>query len=253
MNWEEAKKSEVFSVLTGSRLYGTDRPDSDYDIRSVFIGSPLYTGPTTIRNPDGSDESTVEIREFVRLLTQGDNQKIEMLFAPSSYIYMLDQKHFQPILDIRKTFLSKAWGVKFLGFARKVIYIMQEQGGTCYTDLAHIWRVLACAFCTPYSPVVVDDFSINRSLLRQLKSGGLDASDMRLILKNYIIPLANSLTTTTFPEVDMKLVQTALGLVLTRFWGQNESEPSSTVGKPARKESGEGQGTNDLARGYDPE
>ena len=244
MNWEEAKKREVFSVLTGSRLYGTERPDSDFDIRSVFIADPLYTGPTTIRNPDGSDESTCELREFVRLLVQGDNQKIEMLYAPSNKVYLLDTRHFQPILDTKKTFLSKAWMGKTLGFARSVVSRSPEPWPSKHKDVAHVLRVLTAMHRTNLSgcfdPVVRNAVELEH--LTRLKSGLASNQDLETAISMYIKPLEKYLsevhTLKPLPDVELSRVQTALGTVLTRFWGyHDEPKPSTTAVEPETYES----------------
>lgn len=43
MNYDEALKCSIFRFISGSHAYGTNRPDSDQDVRGVFI-APLSKG-----------------------------------------------------------------------------------------------------------------------------------------------------------------------------------------------------------------
>ena len=43
MRYEEALNSCIFRYVSGSRAYGTEREDSDYDYRGVFLAPMVYS------------------------------------------------------------------------------------------------------------------------------------------------------------------------------------------------------------------
>lgn len=77
----------ILSVVTGSRLHGLAKPDADWDIRGVFKHDALdiispYRNPETVSWIEGSmDNTSYELRDFVKLLTQGNPNHLEVLYS----------------------------------------------------------------------------------------------------------------------------------------------------------------------------
>ena len=70
----------VVASITGSRLYGTARPDSDHD---VFLVSAPRTRPRhTIR--DGADVAVFDIATFARSISIGASNALDVLWSPPS-------------------------------------------------------------------------------------------------------------------------------------------------------------------------
>lgn len=68
----------VVASITGSRLYGTARPDSDHD---VFLVSAPRTRPRhTIR--DGVDVAVFDIATFARSISIGASNALDVLWSP---------------------------------------------------------------------------------------------------------------------------------------------------------------------------
>lgn len=91
-------KKILFKCLTGSKLYGTNTPDSDDDFIGVFaneeddyfgLQNPADEMTDNIKLSDGdrntkgdTDCKYVSIRQFLKLAAQGQSAQLEMLFAP---------------------------------------------------------------------------------------------------------------------------------------------------------------------------
>ena len=81
----------VFATLYGSKLYGTDSPASDTDVRGVFIPNMrdllLGTWPQHyVFKPEKDtdeqvDEQYLSLHYFLKLLTQGETNCLDMFFS----------------------------------------------------------------------------------------------------------------------------------------------------------------------------
>lgn len=131
MNFD-IRKSTVFLTLSGSRAYGFNNDDSDYDYRGICI-PPLnsYIGihPKFEQMVDkngwkyfqdivkrDADLQVMEICKFVNLALQSNPSLIEILFSDEdSFVY----KHpsMDLLLNNRDLFLSKRAKARFCGYA----------------------------------------------------------------------------------------------------------------------------------------
>lgn len=107
----------LFECVTGSRAHGTDTPESDVDLRGVFI-SPrsLFFGsgaPDQVSD-EKNDETYYEIGRFVSLLAANNPNLLEMLFTPADCV-----RFRHPAMDrIRpEAVLSKRCRDTFAGYA----------------------------------------------------------------------------------------------------------------------------------------
>ncbi|MCK9369192.1 nucleotidyltransferase domain-containing protein [Candidatus Dojkabacteria bacterium] len=118
----------IFLTKFGSQLYGTNTPESDLDIKGVFIPSRdmMYLGeiPKSIQNESSNCKNTKDdidiqlysIQYFFKLAKDGDTNAIDMLHAGSSVV-LYSSLEWEAIHDNRKMFYSK--NIKsFLGFAK---------------------------------------------------------------------------------------------------------------------------------------
>lgn len=119
MNLEELKKSKsiIFECISGSKAYDLATPNSDTDIRGVFIlpkeqfYSLDYVGQI---NNETNDEAYYELRKFIELCAKNNPNILEMLNIPDERILY---KH--PLFDeIKKEiFLSKLCKNTFANYA----------------------------------------------------------------------------------------------------------------------------------------
>ena len=119
MTIESIKKENliVLEVVSGSRAYGTNLPESDLDIKGVFI-QPQTQFYGFNYTPQISDEKNdvvyYELKRFIELLAVNNPNILEMLAAPADCIRI---KH--PLLDplTPKLVLSKLCEKAFAGYA----------------------------------------------------------------------------------------------------------------------------------------
>lgn len=84
----------VFKTYYGSRLYGTAGPNSDTDIKGVFLPKKedlllcktpkhfiLNTNKSGANTKDDTDESYLSLHYFIELLTQGETNALDMFFS----------------------------------------------------------------------------------------------------------------------------------------------------------------------------
>ncbi|MFT5108664.1 MAG: hypothetical protein ACI9UA_004308 [Pseudoalteromonas tetraodonis] len=107
----------LLECLSGSRAYGTDTPESDTDIRGIFIASPeQYYGLDQPRqiNDDTNDTTFYEIGRFIELLITNNPNILELIFTSGDAIL-----HRSPLLAplVPGDYLSKLCEQTFAGYA----------------------------------------------------------------------------------------------------------------------------------------
>lgn len=114
MNLEELRKSDriIFECIAGSRLYGTNTPDSDFDIRGFYVNSPLeYLGlkrtePVLQIGDEKHNNVYYSLKRAFELLEESNPNQIELLYVPEDCV-----KIKKPIMDElianRHLFISK--------------------------------------------------------------------------------------------------------------------------------------------------
>lgn len=91
MTLEEARspRCRLLEVISGSRAYGTDTPESDTDIKGVFV-QPLdgFFGLERVEqiNNESNDIAFYEVGRFAELLAKNNPNLLEMLFTPAGCI-----------------------------------------------------------------------------------------------------------------------------------------------------------------------
>lgn len=144
----------ICEIVTGSHLYGTNRPESDVDRTGVFLPTrhdllQIQNCPTEFtrnvkvtdgpRNGAGDmDIKFYGIKRFCELATQGQPGQLELLFAPS-YQTLVDTPEWRYILKNKEIFLSQKGITPFLGFATAQAHKATMKGD----NLTFIREVLA--------------------------------------------------------------------------------------------------------------
>lgn len=113
----KSRKLLLFECISGSKAYGTDLPDSDTDLKGVFIlpESDFYGLDYTEQvASEKNDEVYYELRRFAELLYQSNPSILEMLASPPDCILYCD-----PLFEVflRENFLSRRCKETFAGFA----------------------------------------------------------------------------------------------------------------------------------------
>ena len=124
----------IFTTLAGSRLYGTDRPESDLDIRGVCFASPNAilglqgfeqfqpNGETALAwsksndFPESNDVTIYGLDKFFSLCLNANPNILELLFVPRRMI-LYSSWCWHAILQNREMFLSTKIVHTFAGYA----------------------------------------------------------------------------------------------------------------------------------------
>ena len=99
----------LFLTVMGSRLYGTNTPESDYDVKGIMLPSMksliLHRAPNNINRREnenhlGIDFELYSIQEYFKLLRTGETISADMLFAPSNEdaVIFVDEQ-FAPVFN----------------------------------------------------------------------------------------------------------------------------------------------------------
>lgn len=118
LNHDSEHGTIIHTCLSGSHAYGVSRPDSDLDIRGVFI-APIgdflkFNGPAQEFELEG-DVKFFEIRKFLSLCLKGNPHQLELLFSPSLSEYKTNAwRRIQSLLEdgyiLNKDAIKSAYG-----------------------------------------------------------------------------------------------------------------------------------------------
>lgn len=122
MQIEQAREAAICRIIAGSRLYGTNTPDSDTDIRGVFIAPIEYClGLKNVKEVeklnDGEDETLWEIRQFFKLLTDANPNILDLILHVPIDNYLSSSLIWERIVRNRELFLSKKVKFTYSGYA----------------------------------------------------------------------------------------------------------------------------------------
>lgn len=113
----------VFATISGAHLYGFASPDSDVDLRGVFL---LPVREMLSLNPPKetitiTDNSTIELdwvahdlRKFARMMTCHNGYVLEQLFSP---LVVFGTRAFEELRELGKGCLTRPTVRHYLGFA----------------------------------------------------------------------------------------------------------------------------------------
>jgi predicted nucleotidyltransferase len=110
----------IFSTVVGSRAYGTNRPDSDYDQAGVMIPGPEYflglDRFEQFQGFPGVDKTIYDIRKALRLISDCNPNMVDLLFVPERCIKVMTP-YWEKILKNRDLFVSKKARWTYAGYA----------------------------------------------------------------------------------------------------------------------------------------
>lgn len=141
---EHARARAVYTVHSGSYMYGLTHKDSDEDMLGVFVDTPQnILGFPAFQNIRGTefDESYKHLRDYAKHLSNGSHYWIETLFAPVECI-TVRHPAFDCFLKNRNVFLTKAFIYKSLRFMRAMVtQSLNESNLNAPKQLSHAVRV----------------------------------------------------------------------------------------------------------------
>lgn len=111
----------IYSIVYGSRCYGTATIDSDWDYRKITL--PTVNEMLAFHRPEAKEEKTADgdcltmpLHQFMQLAAKGNPSVIEWLFVGSDCIREMTPEG-KAVRDNRLLFLSKEIGYRFRGYA----------------------------------------------------------------------------------------------------------------------------------------
>lgn len=127
---EWARDNAIHRIHAGSRLYGTERPDSDWDERGVCMMPDVsLIGLTEFEqyNHHDAEEDVViyGLTKFFKLALQCNPNILELLFAPPE-TWLCETEEWWKIYERRGLFLSQRIRYTFAGYARSQLKRLQR-------------------------------------------------------------------------------------------------------------------------------
>lgn len=137
----------IFRCVVGSRAYGLDTPDSDTDIRGIYLPPAnahwsLYGIPEQLENAE-TQECYWELQTFLVLALKANPNVLECLYTP---LVQDASAIAQELLDIREIFLSQLVYQTYNGYVLSQVKKMEQdlrtKGTIRWKHAMHLIRLL---------------------------------------------------------------------------------------------------------------
>lgn len=119
----------IYRCISGSRAYGTSRPDSDFDYRSIVIPPKEYWfGLNVFETYVSKTEDIViySIKDFFKLAIKNNPNILELLFMPD-FTILKKTKWMDKIIEHRDQFLSERIVTTYIGYAQSKLKEIQNR------------------------------------------------------------------------------------------------------------------------------
>ena len=212
----ERRCRPILIGLGGSMAYGLDTPESDVDIRGIFLNPPeeligLRHEQESLR-PDGSDTVLYGLRKAMKLLLDCNPNAIELLgLREQDILYCSEDGRL--ILDNARAFLSQKAIFTFNGYAvkrRRQIQKLLEEEKTdrkaIAKEMTHLIRAYAMGGDLLVSGRVTTCREREHTLLMDIRAGkyqdpsGLPTSDYERLMEDYMGAFNSAAINTRLPR-----------------------------------------------------
>lgn len=141
----------IFKTIVGSQAYGTATPQSDIDLKGVYMQSTddLTTFKYQEQINVTKDECYYEVRRFLQLLQTANPTVLEMLYMPSDCI-INSSPQFEEIVKHRDKFLTKRCKQSFGGYAVQQIKKAKGLDKKMNWESQRVERKTPLDFCSVY-------------------------------------------------------------------------------------------------------
>lgn len=179
MHRKEVERRMLLTCLSGSNIYGTNVEGSDKDYKGIFIGPTkeyivgdlgdhveqklngfdTEEGTGKFSFLDGvKDVAIYELRKYLKLLTKGNPNIIEMMFLKEEhYLY----KHFSIdiLLSKKEEFLTRQIKSSFAGYANGQIHRMEQHRSWILNPPKKRPELLEFGFTNLYQPLTLNQIT----------------------------------------------------------------------------------------------
>jgi predicted nucleotidyltransferase len=134
----------LFETLSGSRLYGTNRPDSDEDLRGVCL-EPVDTliglQPQFEQTELPPDTTIWGMKKFFRLAGANNPNILDVLFAPEPF-WIVSTEAWRELYALRHNLLSQRVRSTYIGYSVAQLKLIQRHETYKPKHAAHLVRLL---------------------------------------------------------------------------------------------------------------
>ena len=141
-------KNIIFECIVGSEMYNLHTETSDQDVKGVYIQSNEEILANKYVPQIDVDKDTVfyELRRFLELVSVGNPNVLELLYAPERCVLKTSETWNQ-ILAVREGFLSKKCYNTYSGYARSQLIKAQGLNKKMNWDKSRTERKNVIDFC----------------------------------------------------------------------------------------------------------
>ena len=115
-----AENRIILEYVSGSRLYGINRPDSDTDIRGLYLPTLADNGLTAQPLEEAADDNQnvkfYSLRKFFSMASSGNPSVMEMFFLPKDSI-IISSPIYERIRELAGYFVTKRLFYAYSGYA----------------------------------------------------------------------------------------------------------------------------------------
>lgn len=172
MKRKEIEGSTILLTLTGSRLYGIDNPESDYDYKGIcipplkyFFGDSVFEQLDSFVDPEcyypiltNTDSQIYNLKKYVHLALLNNPNILELLWCPEK-VYIVKTELAERLIAIRDLFLSQKVFYSYAGYAYSQIKRVKTHRGWL-----EAYRANSDFFNKPPDP---KDYGLEESPLRK--------------------------------------------------------------------------------------
>jgi predicted nucleotidyltransferase len=168
--------NRILTVVVGSRAYGLDGPESDYDRRGVFVAATrdfwkLDKPPTHLDGPR-HEEFSWEVERFCVLAAQANPTVLEVLWSPLVESITADGEELRAV---RAAFLSRRVAASYGSYARDQLKRVDARrartGETNFKQAMHMIRLLMAGAHVLRTGKVLVDVTGERERLLAVRRG----------------------------------------------------------------------------------
>ncbi len=119
----------LFKSIHGSRLFGANGPNSDYDYKYVFgksLSELITDTPDCYREHQPDDSEFFSLKKYALLLSQQQTNAIEMLFTPNDFIIETSPA-WEELRENKHRLVSKNI-MPFVGYAKQQARVYSSKG-----------------------------------------------------------------------------------------------------------------------------